>query len=284
MKKLSVEANNIFYYGFVLNEQELRRLVSLIQDQLSKETEESITTIYIVKYENGVVEETNDIEEIFTIENSGSEKIIELKINSKIEGKREIVVDFIDASSDNVRSNVSIKYSISGNTRDWVLVTSSLIEERIRKVKRISIKRFFKNESFAVIGMLMIMLLTVFPLINSRADKQEDLTRIRKDYESGKLTDEREMLLQLFESDINSEYKDFPNPTNILLVFGSVTLLMIITSLYISKLYPIYNFCWGDYEEVFKKKEGTRKTINWVVLVGLAVSIVAGFIVNFAVS
>jgi uncharacterized membrane protein YozB (DUF420 family) len=64
------------------------------------------------------------------------------------------------------------------------------------------------------------------------------------------------------------------------MIIGSFIILSIFLIIYLYKLYPVYNFCWGDYLDVFNKKENARKTFNTVIIIGLIISIIGGLIAN----
>lgn len=283
MKKLSVESNKTFYHGFILNEQELRRFNDLFQEQLKKEIEGKIENTYSIVFENGVVAQTNDIEEILSLENSGSAKIIELQLTSEIKDKRLISIDFSNADSNNVRSDISIKYTISGLTRDWVFITSSLMDERIKKIKRFNLSlssKSKKNKLFSTLFIPVTMLLVLTSTLFTTIGKSDRIIiDIRKEWEAGKLTDPIEALIKIQEG--KNALDTFTPIKYMLMFFGGLILILIILFIYLSRLYPVYNFCWGDYLEVYKKKESARKTVNTVVIIGLIISVVGGLIANY---
>ena len=49
----------------------------------------------------------------------------------------------------------------------------------------------------------------------------------------------------------------------------------------IARYFPIYNFCWGDYTEVFKKREAARTF--WLVIIGIGflVSVMGSIVANY---
>ncbi|SEJ16183.1 hypothetical protein SAMN05192553_102696 [Cyclobacterium xiamenense] len=282
MKKLNVEANKAFYHGFILTEQELRRFNDLIQDQLKKESEGEIKNSFSVTFESGVVAETIDIEEIFSLENSGSAKIIDLKISSEITDSRKLVIEFTNANSSNVSTEISIRYNISGLTRDWVFVTSSLIEERIKKIRRWNINYNFKKTNYKLLMMLSmpfsLIIALMFELINGDYERQIAIEEIRNEYESGKLTEPIEAFLK-----INEIGQSLDSATALIYAFlttGGLFIILLLVHWYLYALYPVYNFCWGDYLATFKKRESLRKTIDTVVIIGLIISVIGGIIAN----
>ncbi|WP_375562155.1 hypothetical protein ACE193_06285 [Bernardetia sp. OM2101] len=283
MKKINVEANKSFYQGFVLSEQELRRFNDLIQEQLKKEESGDIQNSFSVIFENGVVAETYDIEEIFIIENSGSSKIVKLEVVCEILDTRRISLEFTNTDSANASTEVSIRYNINGLTRDWVFVTSSLIEERIKKIKRWNLSYDSKGRKYRHFSVIIIPLFMLIPLIflvfGGFTKRSDTIKEIRADYESGKLTEPIEALLRIQESGQSLEGL---NPLKYIFAALGVLIISVITIyFYFLWLYPVYNFCWGDYLETFRKRESLRKTVNTVVIIGLVISVVGGLIANY---
>ena len=54
--------------GFVLNEQELRRTIEVINEQYDKKGSPNPTIKYTIKHQNGLVVETFNLDDIFKIE------------------------------------------------------------------------------------------------------------------------------------------------------------------------------------------------------------------------
>ena len=135
-----VEAKKKFAHGFLLNEADLRRTVDVVIEQFQKLKDSPIPTVsYELKYRNGAISNTESLDDVFNQENFGSAQIIRLKFSCDVEVENEqisIVVGFINSDVDEEPGVTSIWYNISGNSRDWVFVTSTLIQERIEKIKR----------------------------------------------------------------------------------------------------------------------------------------------------
>lgn len=287
MKQLYVEANKSFKIGFVLPEPELRRFNDLIREQVKKiNSEPKISYAYILKFQNGIVAETDNIDIVLEQENEGSKKIISLEIIGKDQLENTISIDFHNIDSDNVQSDNSIKYNIRSTDRDWVFVTSSQIEERINKIKRKKISfgksKLISNLMFPII-LLVVTLIMMLSVTTSISKKENYLPDIRFKYESGKITSTDELILLLEESKVKQlknlnfiEVMYMPG-----IIFGLFIILLIGIYLYTWKLYPLYNFCWGEYLDVFKKIETSRKTFNTVVIIGLIVSVAGGIIANY---
>ena len=104
MKNIKVESSKNYYHGFVLNEQELRRIVQTCEEQFVKiKSDGQCFSKYEVRFENGVVAETISLDSIFNLENSGNikgeslETVLEIfsiqyKIKYKIQGDSVVVL------------------------------------------------------------------------------------------------------------------------------------------------------------------------------------------------
>lgn len=287
MKQLYVEANKSFKLGFVLPEPELRRFNDLIREQIKKiNPEPEISYNYVLKFQNGIVAETDNIDTVLEQENEGSKKITSLEVTGKDQLENAISIDFHNIDSDNIQSDNSIKYNIRSTDRDWVFVTSSQIEERINKIKRtnfsIGKNKLLSRLLFPII-LLVVTLVMMLSLVTSISNRTSYLPEIRLKYENGKIKSTDELILLLEEAkDAQVERLDtidiFYLPG---IILGGLIVIIICLYVYTWKLYPMYNFCWGEYLDVFKKKETSRKTFNTVVIIGLIVSIAGGIIANY---
>jgi hypothetical protein len=287
MKQLYVEANKSFKHGFVLPEPELRRFSDLIREQIKKiNPDPTISYSYILKFQNGVVAETDNIDTVLEQENEGSKKIISLELIGKDELENKISIDFHNIDSDNVDSYNSLKYNIRSTDRDWVFVTSSQLDERINKIKRSNLSLSKGKTNYRLIAplvILVVMMVMTISLLTSISEREDYIPEIRAKYESGKIISTNELILTLEEAknqQVNNikltNFFYFPS-----IILGALIILIVAFYTYTWKLYPIYNFCWGEYLEVFKKKETNRKTFNTVVIIGLLVSIIGGIIANY---
>lgn len=285
MTQLYVEANKTFSHGFILTESELRRFNELIRDQIRKiNTTPDLVFLYQLKFQNGIVAETDSIDSILSQENDGSRQIISLQINGKDQQDNSISIDFHNIDSDNISLGHSIKYNVKSKDRDWVFVTSSQIEERIVKIKRFDVFPRSKSAS-RTIALLIPLVATITMLLSLTtmlSKKGNYLNGIKEKYAKGQIKSTDQLIFLLEEArQKQMENLDFTQgfyyPG---IIMGGLVVLWLIGFLYLWKLYPIYNFCWGDYLEVFNRKESARKNFNTVVIWGLVISIIGGLITN----
>lgn len=286
MDELYVEINKSFRHGFVLTEPELRRIVELIRDQIRKNSPGSnIETNFRIKFQNGAVAKTDNIDLVLSQENDGSKRIIYLRIEGADATGNHIVFEFYDLDSDNIESNCSIKFNIRGSDRDWVFVTSSLAEERVYKIKRgnIVVKHtdFLFRLSCLMLGVIFVFG-SFFFMAHIGGQNLRYINEVRAEYEKGAIKNTNELILVLEQAKMES----LTRPDNlwpifyVMIIYVSSTVVIFLVVSYYFRLYLRYNFCWGDYLATFNKREAIRKTIVTVVILGLIVSIVGGVIVN----
>ncbi|MBP9096034.1 MAG: hypothetical protein KBG21_05455 [Ignavibacteria bacterium] len=287
MENIYVEANENFYFGFVLTEQELRRIIETIDDQLKKTHQtENLKFNYELKYENGIVAKTDNIEDLFQQENTGSSKIMRLMITGQI--GLEVSFHQIQLTFTNPKSEEEspIKYKIKGKSRDWVFVASSTLEERVRKVKRIPIDPTQKKKTYVIFKTLtlpLVMLAAMLVLISSiKLPKNGEIENIENKWKIGELKDPIEAVILIQKM---NEHRGEINPFYIMLtpiLYVGIVYISLLVIWYLSiKIYPLYNFCWGDYLTSFNRIENLRKTLLWVVLTGLALSIIGSLIATY---
>lgn len=300
MNNIQVESTKSFYSGFVLSEQELRRILEVIEDQFKKNSTTNFPKhVFKLKFGNGATADINDIEDIFKIENVGSSKIIRLQLTSTLEINEvvtsEVKVIFNNADEDKLSVYTSLAYAISGTSRDWVFVTSSLLEERINKIKRWAPNAigegggrrnpFRRSIYFLLIWTLPFLLLIIPDLyLKKQTPLTNTISNIEKRIKNKDTIDVVSVIIEIEKSKIeeNKSEKNLYAPKG---WFGLNTIVIIVLVLglggwFLMKYYPVYNFLWGDYVTIFERKESIRKTVFYVIVIGLLISIIGGVIAN----
>ncbi len=126
-----VSIRKSFQHGFVLDEQELRRIYNILVQQMNESgPHELFDTTFTMIFKNKITEEKSSIEDVFTQNNVGLWEIESLEISLKSKNpffKPQIVLNF------EKKSVGSISYTIMGEDRNWVYLTSSQLDERIAK-------------------------------------------------------------------------------------------------------------------------------------------------------
>jgi hypothetical protein len=287
MENIFVESNKTYKQGFILTEQEFRRIIDIISEQLKKSVKKEEPKLnYLVKFENGVIAKTESLEEIFNLENGGIGEIIRVQITGEIgenENNHIISIIFKNTNSENESSNTApINHIIKGKSRDWVFVTSSLIQERINKLKQSGVITKMhsrpENESMILISILLFLLTTISFLWKYFISGKNYIEQIETKWKANEISDPIEVLIA-FEKN-----KDTLQNEPLKYIMGTFFIFLIIfysIKSFTKKYYPSYNFCWGDYLEEYSKKEKFRKGFFTVFLIGLIVSIIGGLIANF---
>lgn len=198
MKARKSESSN---KGFTLTEQNLRRILDVAKTQLDKIDSDKNHDFKFVLNLNGIIFESNDIDEVVSLENQGSSSIkkLELQISNK-DTNYLIDVKFNNKSFD--EESKSVYYSVNGEDRDWVFVTSSLIEERIEHTLK-SENWNLKGDFSVYLSFLMIGLFVSFLYTMNNADILVDRSVRAWDYQKS-LSDYYEE-----NSNIGKEIKDY---------------------------------------------------------------------------
>jgi len=288
MKPIAVESKKSTKIGFILNEADLRRIVDLLKEQAKKIPEVYKTTEkFTIKYKNGVIAETESIDTVIEQENSGSGLIIRLKYElstTTAQGDYYSSIEFINADADEDPGTTSIKYSFRGYDRDWVFVSSSLLNERIDKIKRFALNQYSRSLQFLM--PLIFMIIFVLPMVindivsKSYSKNNSPSTQLKSMYKENKITGPIEAMICLEEMrEANNEIKDKKSFKPVLYGFGAVGIL-ILFYFFLIRYYPVYNFCWGEYKDIFQKRESARGFWLVIIGIGIMVSFIGGILAN----
>jgi hypothetical protein len=240
--KLKVDKSESYNWSIVVDEKELRRLDEIIKEALKDGTE--LRLEYNIKFSDGSLIETSDINEIVSEENPKNRQIKNIGIS---------------ASSEKLSKKISISlgekywgkivtYSISGDSRDWVYLTSSKIEERIKNLKQwYSI--IPKIDPFLII-ISIIMLIQFYAVLQPKKETTKGVT--------------------IFE---------FSEIIFILLIaFGLLILTYKLIKRGYSYLFPLVVFRIGDGIKCHDDIVKLRGQILWVII-SLIVSVSAGLMI-----
>jgi len=303
MKKIQVESNKTYPQGFNLSESDLRRIVDTGNEQLQKANAGILSAVYTLKYKNGVTEETKDIEEVLSLENSGSTKItgleIELKASQKTETSRimkdthKIILEFKNPGSKRYANKDSIRLFVTGESRDWVFITTSIIEERINKIKIIPIFRLSLVNGLYIF-LYAFVFIFVIGFINSLSQdiiydnsaRIQALDSLKNSYHNSDSLNIIDVIIdlqkkQLMTDPSNQTAKTVFKPLINTIIYGfSTVIVLLLFYLGLKPLFPIYIFNWGDYIDRYRKIKSIRNVIFIVIIVGIIVSIIGGLIAN----
>ena len=241
MKKYKNLLRHKIYKGrFIIDEQELRRIEEVVKQCLIKD----FIISYIVKFKNGTELETDDLEEILKEENAEEEKIISLEIKGKKKEGWDILIN-IDFNSFGYK-DVNIR--VEGNSKDWVFLAYSKLEDRIKKIEQ-PYSFLGKIDDFYRPLVILVLFFLIF------------------------------FLIIFFISSFISE-----KILELLLVFGPLFIvwpLSMIINRIIEYLFPTFTFAIGKEEKRIKKIEELRSKIFWSLFVTFSLTIIASLLLKF---
>lgn len=286
---MDVEAKRTFKYGFVLREADLRRLIDIVVQQLDKVPGVSIEApSFRMKFRNGVFANASTLDEVFAQENSGSRQIVRLKCEHKTNeasSPSHVLLEFINADEDDESGSVSLRYQVFGHDRDWVFVTSSLLEERFERMKRFALNqvgtrgwgRALYTLSVPVIVFGVLIATTLF---QTGGNGNLPSQKLQAAVSNGQVKDVLSALVFLEQQ---RELKDRATELSVIkpfaVIMAAVAVLMLVWYFFY-KYYPVYNFCWGEYIEEFRKRESARRFWLVVVAIGLVLSFIGSALAN----
>ncbi|MDD5089161.1 MAG: hypothetical protein PHI18_10250, partial [bacterium] len=134
---MKVESRKVFHHGYVLTEQDLRRIADAIAGQYEKlERGLKPHVVLQVVYRNGVTAQYDDIESVLIQENSGSSQLVRLVIKfsdramsgdqdiyedrrtQQPELENSVLLEFLDASYEPQHFFDPVRYRVLGESRD----------------------------------------------------------------------------------------------------------------------------------------------------------------------
>jgi hypothetical protein len=237
-----------FKKKYTLTEQELRRLYGIINQQLDGVAKDS-TYSFEITFKNGAQDTYQSIDEVISVENNDRWQIKDLSIQTRSQSTEYSIN--ITFESDGLLGR-SIDLIVEGPDRNWAYITSSLIEERIIKICRFSIR---------VIGFNLGSLLTLLGSILTIAIAATKLFPA--------LPSTRDSIILPYSITIG------------------VSLTILLIGLLMSDLYliPSSIFYWGDrtksIDRLYKTRNFIFSGIIIALLVGIAGSIIATYISSF---
>jgi hypothetical protein len=303
MKKIQVESNKTYSNGFNLTESDLRRMVEIGNEQLQKTNAGLLSSKYTLKYKNGVTEETKDIEEVLSLENSGSTKISELEIELKTSQQtatsrvpkdtQKIVIEFNSLQSKRYSYKDSVRLFVTGETRYWVFITTSIMEERINKIKIFPVFQLNLRNSlfyflYAFIFIILLGFLNSFShgITYDNTSRIQALDSLKDSYHQRDNVNIIDVIIDLQKKQLvtdpsNKVLNNIFKPLVKTIIYGFASIIVLLLFyLGLKQLFPIYIFNWGDYIDKYKKIKSIRNIVFIVFIVGIIVSIIGGLIAN----
>ena len=166
---MRTELRKPFRHGFILTEQELRRIHDIMVGQMGNNRSDEFNSVFELRYKNGIRAQKASLEEIISENNSGKEEIQELKMalvkKSRIH-ETQIEIEFRvpppPPSREATQRPYSIQYYVLGEERDWVYLTSSKLHDRIAIIKLSPILEYIII--FIIAGGIALLILSLLAL------------------------------------------------------------------------------------------------------------------------
>jgi hypothetical protein len=284
---MRTEARKTYSHGFNLTEQELRRIMDTTAQQMQRIDPLQPPRVRLdVKFKNGTIARTSSLDDVLSFENMASRQIIRLDISVRgrsAAGEYAITLRFTNLKFEDDETR-SISYVVRGEERDWVLVTSSELEERIGRIKCLGWGGLGSGRR----GALALSAIPILAIVVSMGGMIYSMSRpttvvdvIETRWRSGTLRDPIEAII-LMQRD--SQSRDAAMPAMFLrwaVVYPLALVVILLLGSYCAAfLYPSYVFNWGDYVKAYDKRLALRKLVFAGVIGSLIISIVAGVIVN----
>lgn len=272
---MSAYVEHKFKRGFILNEENLRKIHEIIIKRFN-EIDDSLKPQYEILRSDSYAYITNDFKDIINEDNSAYNRILKITIFEKID---EVFYFELSFSQDD-----GTYIFIKGEDRDLVYLLLSDLRTYLNNDvnKRIIVdNRSVKNIIYYT-QMLMsaVAFLLLFFNISSKA--------------SCAISFESAIKTQNLQEKLNylvyqSYAKDYSNVNTYLTTFVMIFLIFIFASLFLNKLiqrvviyfYPFNVFLFGKKNIEYEKTTEIKSKILWTIIVGLIISLVAGFIVFF---
>ncbi|KAA5533560.1 hypothetical protein F0919_13555 [Taibaiella lutea] len=292
MEKSYTQSSKSIDTGFLLNEQELRRIIEVINEQFEKtESNKNLKITYIIENANGQVIETTSLEYIINYENIGPSEIVTLTVEAIGDiPNEEIKLTFSNTSSEKSKELNSIRYKIKSENRDWALVSSSLFDDRINKIVKSNFVGL-KVSHFISAPLFIFLSIILFASFSSLGHKNQNLLTLLNNLEK-KIQQHQNVdvlssivkieKVRMMEGDINNtllgklKYLVWFMIPSMMLFFFTDSIESVI-----AKYFPNKLFFWGDYIEKHNKMIKRRNLILGFVFVTVIIGIVINILSNF---
>jgi hypothetical protein len=298
-----------FDNGFVLTEQELRRIIDVMIEQQSRAHGMSPHELrFTMCFRDGTISKTNAIESVIGLENYGTQRLVGLAIElcskplEERDTSTEIILQFsTDETAHSGFNNetgdakVPIQLRVRGNERDWVSVTLSKIEERISKIKHVDFQGIVRRSEVRFYLMLLSgilvnvgMFILMRTSITASNERRAAVLEIERRYNAGEIADTG--YLQILLHKASTELNPMNEPTTNVIFIGAMFVIVSLNPLarllgaMLGAMFPPRVFCWGDYEPEYRKKITTSKAVWSFIFISIFAAILVGLFTEYIAS
>ena len=271
---MTTQITKKYYSGFFLTEQELRRIFQEMHDHAEKAFGSDTHSEIQVILKSGAILDIDSADEIFCLENAGRKRVKEVFFSFTAENSLDKHFGYTLSVADTEDSgyDATIRFYVCGDSRDWVFIGASEMEERIKKIRRFSLLRFVRGRYAILVGMAfapMGMILSSFLWSHEKV-----YLKLQHDYDVGKLRDPVLALIELEKLRSGSLSSMF---MPLFVGFAGPLALATLLAIVFPYFYPPYNFYWGDYKELYKK----RMRVSGFIWVAVVLSVVLSLVGNY---
>jgi hypothetical protein len=194
---MRTEIQKSYKSGFLLSEQELRRILQACNDHGQKVGIDPIVKL-TAKLKDGALVETSQADEILALENEGNKAITRLSIQYGETGKNtkaHMHIIFEDGRL-NQKNWTSVSLEVVGDSRDAVFVAAADLDERIKKTRSLSWS-YLLSHPLALIAPLVVGMLVSSFIQSHFMSTSESVNLLESRYRAGTLKNPIEAMIFL---------------------------------------------------------------------------------------
>jgi hypothetical protein len=278
---MRTEINHEYKWGFLLSEQELRRIAQSCQEHATKIGAGASTT-YSAKLKDGSLIESSTLDDILSLENGSTKAITYLTLlctDGLEPAETHLAVQFEDCMR-NTKTWDSITVSVVGESRDAVFVAAADLDERVKKTRTRAWPYYVSQQWIMIIPMLIgiALMLTALDYFSMTGYAGYAVEELQKEYAAGRVNNPIEALIFF-------ERLKASRPLSLVLMaslvpFAVPFLAFGLAALLIPKISLSYVFYWGDAIAQYDKRRNAYKIFWTIVVLGVVASLVAGLILR----
>lgn len=288
-----IETAKTFKHGFVLTESHLQRIIATVSEQFGKRSEGLPPRLaFSVGLRNGVSVSTYSLDRVLKEENLGASQIVRLEIDWYAQRALDpsvVSLLFKNTDVDSEPGDTPIRLFVRGESPDWVSTTASLLEERLREIRRFTPNQLKEKSLSRLCSVLIsplifltLLLGIVYPLVTNM-DKvlwysqgmlgTWDLAATQEVISSA-LSQGPGEAARISEAMFGFLYHG-PFWTAVCSILAFDFLL-----LFFARYYPFYNFCWGGHFRSFPEREHARAFVFMVTARTIVTSFLYSIVAN----
>lgn len=269
-----------FTSGFVLNEQDLRRIWNCCDQHFKKTNSTTRHAKIEATLHDASVVETDNIEEILALENGGAKRITRLNLeiaDAANDPKTSIEVTFRNGA-ENPTSWISLALLVRGPQRDWAFLAADEIEERLKRLKCLPYE-YLSNHRLLIPILMGAGMLLAFAFAPENAAVAKKLQELEASLASGQSLDPVKVIVQIERA--KQARSTLSMVSLFLTAFVAPMAIGYLLSALVPRFFRSYHFCWGEYLSLYEKRRARAK-VFWIAgVLGVAASIIASLILKY---